>query len=70
MAGSPYRTLADILRADVTILDALLTVHTVRHCGAGDCPANGGCETQEELRQTFDSVSRRLEREIAKGEAG
>ncbi len=70
MAGSPYRTPADVLRADVTILDALLTVHTVRHGGAGGCPANGGCETREVLRQTLDSVSRMLEREIAKGEAG
>jgi hypothetical protein len=69
MAGSPYRTTADVLRADVAILEALLTVHTVRHGGIGGCPANGGCELARALRGMLDRFCDTLAREIAKGEA-
>lgn len=37
MADSPYKTRADVLRADAVALDTVLTAHTVRHGSAGDC---------------------------------
>ena len=65
MAGSPDRTTADVLRADVAILERAWVDHTSRH----RCRRNGGCETRRVLRDALDSVSQTLEREIAKGEA-
>ena len=66
MAGSPYRTTADVPRADVAILERAWVDHTSRH----RCRRNGGCETRRVLwSDALDSVSQTLEREIAKGEA-
>lgn len=65
MADSPYATLTDVLRADAVVLDTLLTAHTVRHGGAGSCPAKGGCEARQVLRKTLDRFVEMLEREEA-----
>lgn len=64
MAGSPYGTMLNILRADHAILDAAFTAHTVRH-GCGD-----SCETRRVLRKAQVRIGEMLASEAAQGGRG
>jgi len=65
MAGTPYKTPADVFRADVAVLHAAFTAHTVHHGGAGGCPADGPCEVRRVLREALDTARAELAREEA-----
>jgi DNA-binding IscR family transcriptional regulator len=60
MAGSPYATLADVLRADLTNQEHAFFDHASRHrCRDSEC------ETKRMLRTTRESIRERLARETA-----
>jgi hypothetical protein len=61
--ASPYRKLADLLRADAATVDSAYTAHTVRH----GC-ADGACEARRVLRETVDSLRAMVAREDWDGE--
>jgi hypothetical protein len=65
MAGSPYATLAGVLKDDVAILQRAFNDHTTRHGGAFGCPKEGGCRVREVLKKALDEISEMLERETA-----